>query len=222
MIRLAKNSGQGLLELIIAIGVIVVGLFSVWALFLANYSGERGAQEKILAANLAREGIELVKNMRDTNWLKIDANETCGSADVLCPWDDGLLVDGDSTAIVKSDFATGALTLDFSPADINSEATRLFVDSAGFYVHGVTDSSHSLSPTIYRRLITLRNICCSDTTPDGGDGQCDDNNFSVLADDSSCPTGEIKIGLEVESLVRWSTNNETKDIRVIDQLYNWH
>lgn len=60
---------QGLLETIIAIAVIVTGLVSVISLTISNLNTQRGAAMRYQAVNLAREGIELVRSMRDTNWL---------------------------------------------------------------------------------------------------------------------------------------------------------
>lgn len=65
--RLQK--GQGLLETIVAIGVIVTGLISVMTLVISNLTSAREAALRYQAVNLAREGIELIRNKRDSNWL---------------------------------------------------------------------------------------------------------------------------------------------------------
>src|SRR3989344_8435958 len=99
-----NQSGQSLLELVVAIAVITVGLFSVWNLFISNFNGEQEAGARILAVNLAREGIEIVKNIRDSNWLAIENNDPCSSNP--CYWDSGLDIDadGDGTAIIANMF----------------------------------------------------------------------------------------------------------------------
>lgn len=63
------QKGQGLLETIVAIGVIVTGLVSVMTLVISNLTGAREAALRYQAVNLAREGIEMVRNARDTGWL---------------------------------------------------------------------------------------------------------------------------------------------------------
>ena len=63
------KKGQGLLETIVAIGVILTGLVSVMTLVISNLTGAREAALRYQAVNLAREGIELVRNKRDSNWL---------------------------------------------------------------------------------------------------------------------------------------------------------
>lgn len=63
------RKAQGLLETIVAIGVIMTGLVSVMALTVSNLNTQREAATRYQAVNLAREGIELVRNQRDSNWL---------------------------------------------------------------------------------------------------------------------------------------------------------
>lgn len=63
------KKGQGLLETIVAIGVLMTGLISVMSLVVSNLNSEREAAMRYQAVNLARGGMELVRNTRDTNWL---------------------------------------------------------------------------------------------------------------------------------------------------------
>lgn len=72
------DKGFTLLEIIIAIVVITAGIAGTYAvvsrvLFL-NYENTN----RFIAAYLAQEGLEVVRNIRDTNWLEIT------------PFDDGL------------------------------------------------------------------------------------------------------------------------------------
>lgn len=63
------TTGQGLLETIVAIGIMMTGLISVMSLVVSNLNSEREAATRYQAVNLAREGIELMRNTRDSNWL---------------------------------------------------------------------------------------------------------------------------------------------------------
>ena len=54
-----------------------MGIMGAFALALANLKQVHLNYDRVLATNLAREGIEIVKNVRDSNWLKIDANVDC-------------------------------------------------------------------------------------------------------------------------------------------------
>ena len=72
-----KQQGQTLIETIVAAFVLTMGIGA--ALGLANYSlgVSTNIRQQTIAIGLAREGIEVVKNIRDTNWLVTDLVPTC-------------------------------------------------------------------------------------------------------------------------------------------------
>jgi prepilin-type N-terminal cleavage/methylation domain-containing protein len=82
--NLKLNSGFTLLEVIIAIFVISVGVGGVAAVVPRLLSASTVNQNRLIAAYLAQEGIEIVRNVRDTNWLE---NQYGGTP---VPWDEGL------------------------------------------------------------------------------------------------------------------------------------
>lgn len=63
------NRGFTLMEVIIAIGVVTTALAVSIALISFSISGIRIGKSKIIAAGLTQEGIEIVRNIRDSNWL---------------------------------------------------------------------------------------------------------------------------------------------------------
>lgn len=67
-----KNIMKGftLLEVIIAITIIVVALVALLTLVVFTISSSSISASRLLAANLAQEGMELVRGIRDTNWLQ--------------------------------------------------------------------------------------------------------------------------------------------------------
>lgn len=71
------NQGQTVIEVLVSLFIITVGI--VGTLMLANYSIQAGTQsrERVQASVLAQESIEVVKNIRDTNWIKM-ANGVTG------------------------------------------------------------------------------------------------------------------------------------------------
>ena len=73
-----QQSGQTLVETVVAIFMLTMGITA--AVGLANYAFSNSTliTKQIIGVGLAREGIEMVKNMRDTNWLQQTAiNTTC-------------------------------------------------------------------------------------------------------------------------------------------------
>jgi len=78
-----NKKGFSLIEVILAVFVITIGITG--AVNLATYSISNVAvgKSQIIATNLSQEGLEIIRNIRDSNWLKdID-------------WNDGLKTDGD-------------------------------------------------------------------------------------------------------------------------------
>jgi len=201
-LKLKLLKGQSLIEVIVAIAILNIGLFSVWALFLNNYLGEREAEQRMVAVNLAREGLEIVRNIRDSNWLKVEDNTT----DNGNPW------------FWDRNLNSGEYSVDYqNNEDLNSvDNARLYLNSDGFYVNDSTNNT--ITP--YSRTITLRDICCADID---ADLKCDTNDFILqnTINDNCAADGEIKIGVDVQAKVTWQIKNQTRQVIVQDQLFNW-
>ena len=73
------KKGFTILEVIVAIFVITAGIIGVMALVAQTIGSVTVSSQKLIAAYLAQEGIEIVRNIRDTNWVEGSAN-----------WDDDL------------------------------------------------------------------------------------------------------------------------------------
>jgi len=65
-----SQDGFTLLETIVAVGLIVVGLVAALALITTSLFYVSNIQDRLAAANLTAEGIEVVRNIRDNNWLQ--------------------------------------------------------------------------------------------------------------------------------------------------------
>jgi Tfp pilus assembly protein PilV len=64
-----KQLGQSLIETLVAIFILVTGLISAITLAIYSHNATENSSKQIVAAALARESIEAVKNIRDSNWL---------------------------------------------------------------------------------------------------------------------------------------------------------
>lgn len=67
-----SQSGQTLIETIVAIFVLTTALSAGLALTIYAVSSSKMNFDQIAATNLAREGVDVVRMMRDTNWLEGD------------------------------------------------------------------------------------------------------------------------------------------------------
>ena len=64
-----SQSGQSLIETIMAIFILTTGLSSGLALAVFSFGAASDISEKIVATGLAREGVEGVRRRRDSNWI---------------------------------------------------------------------------------------------------------------------------------------------------------
>ncbi len=157
MPRWGKNeSGQTLMETIIAIFVLTTALSSGLALMIYAFSNSATSQNEIIASNLAREGADVVRGMRDSNWL---ASDVKGG-----PWDLTACSDiGDRLCYPRAyenippynnyNLGNGSYRLQFDGADWSLQNTPdydLRVQSAGYYSH----ASNSTTP-IFARMIKI-------------------------------------------------------------------
>lgn len=64
-----QQEGFTLIEAMIAIALIMIGLSGVFVLINRSLGFHNLAFHRLVAAQLAQEGIEIVRNLRDSNWL---------------------------------------------------------------------------------------------------------------------------------------------------------
>lgn len=65
----SEQSGQTLIETMIGIFILITALSSGLALAIYALSASSNSSNQLIASNLAREGVEVARMMRDTNWM---------------------------------------------------------------------------------------------------------------------------------------------------------
>lgn len=201
-----NQQGQGLLETIVALGIIVSGLVGMMSLTISNQSASSDAFERLVATNLGREGIEVVRSIRDTNWLSC---EIVIGALSCSAWDQDLVSGSDTTAVPRFDVASNAWSIDFTPDDISHDYGRVFRRTSGEAARiGTQFQSTESAPvdsadTGYRRLLNITAICSDKTVS------------------ASCGSGNPKIGMVVQSTVAWSSRGKDFSITIEERLFNW-
>lgn len=139
-----NNKGFTLIELVIAIFILAVAIIGVYNAFSTVVVLTTGASSRFTAAYLAQEGIEIVRNMRDNNWLKMGEYPETTWTDGLLGWENGCEADYKTGTL--SD-ARGGLT------DFGGDGNYLNIkDNDGFYSY---DSTGSFSATKFKRKITI-------------------------------------------------------------------
>ncbi len=92
MERFHSDSGQIIIESMIAITVVTVGLLGMFALLSRSLSLTRIVADQYVGANLASEGIELVKNIVDRNTIQFRPwNENASPGDYEIDYNDASL-----------------------------------------------------------------------------------------------------------------------------------
>jgi len=140
--NLKEEKGFTILELIIAVFVLTVGIIGAYVAVQSPLHYANVYKDQLVASYLAQEGVELVRNIRDTNWLQgFEADD----------WKAGLVAsagfDGcDSDYFCEVDYNDTALLSSLVAA---SSGYKLRLDSNNFYNYDTGD------PTNFRRKINI-------------------------------------------------------------------
>ncbi len=71
-----KLPGFTMIEIVVVLFIVSIGILGVMSLVVQNIKSQSYDKNSIIAAQLAQEGIELVRHVRDSNWLKGQAFDT--------------------------------------------------------------------------------------------------------------------------------------------------
>lgn len=71
-----KKQGFTIIELIISVFILSVAVIAVYSAFSVMIVMTSDLTDRLTAAYLTQEGMEIIRNIRDTNWLNIDASNT--------------------------------------------------------------------------------------------------------------------------------------------------
>ena len=113
------NKGFTLIEAMVALVLFTIAMGPVFILATSSINAASRIEHNLIAANLAQEGIEVVRNIRDTNWLNgsaFDNNLPVGTWRIQ--WDTvngGLVAVGSNPALKKNNglynYSTGTDTV---------------------------------------------------------------------------------------------------------------
>ena len=192
-----NQKGQGLLEALIATTIIVVGLSGIIGLAGNNLVASNISTGELLAVNLAREAVEVVTNLRDSNYL-----------DNEIEWNDGLDTGtNDREGIIKYDDINHTWSVDFLGlnTDFTDSATIVYLDSTtGLYRQNNLEVS-GWEATPYRRLVYLYRICGTD--------------IDTFLENGQCPGGAV--GYRILAKVQWDDHGNTRELSLEKRIFNW-
>lgn len=240
MFKIKNKNGQGLLEVMAAIYIFAIGILSIVNLSVFNIQTSHYNNDMLVASNLAREAIDIVRNVRDSNW----------SSSSTIPWDDSLVfpsvdtgtyVDiGDpnsaSSFLVRKDFSDTRKGLVFkvfpvgmswdnciSPQYTYRSSNGVFVVTSACKL-GIIKPIASSDTKIYDYILGgttnveetgfYRMIFINEICWSSGD-----TNETILSGQGYCSGN--KIGIQVMARVAWYSNGRMKIINTEEKMYNW-
>lgn len=190
--KFKKNQGQSMMEMIFAIGILVTTVSAIIALNASNISSQKQSEYQIIANNLSREGVEVVRSVRDRNWL------------AGLDWDNGLKQSGRYLACFDQETNSWSVNL------IQDEQTgQLFLSDSGIY----SCQNQGNLPTVYYRQLDISHLCLdiSDST----------NRGSESVKESCDSLVEKKVGLKIRSILNWNERNKPHQVIIEDLIYDW-
>ncbi len=142
--KLLNKQGFCLMEVMAVLFIVMVGMVGVMSLVLQNIQVKEINTNRIIAHQLAQEGIELIRKQRDTNWIEC--------AGIPSPSPDCWLSNIEPDLSYKIDFSD-----DYPEIVTGIEDTSLYkVVSGGFenmYVHNITSQE-----TPFYRIIEINTV----------------------------------------------------------------
>ena len=131
--KLKKKSAFTLIEMMAVVLIVAIGLVGTSQLVVQSLQAQTINRSTIIASQLAQEGLELVRYIRDTNWLE-------GASS----WDEGL-----ERGNYCIDYRNPVL---IPASDIT--ACQLYRDANDWYIHPILQSEANGSNQ-FRRLIII-------------------------------------------------------------------
>jgi prepilin-type N-terminal cleavage/methylation domain-containing protein len=146
-----NNKGFSIIEIIATLAVIAIGFIGVLSLSVQNTRVQYTNKNTLIAAHLAQEGLELVRNLRDDNFLNPNSD-----------WFVGFAIKGAySTSTIYYDYSNSTPKIaTASVANINDALAVLKIDANGFYSHNAS----AATTTVFSRIIVTKNNNTTDAT----------------------------------------------------------
>lgn len=132
-----NQAGFSVLEMVAVIAIIGLTLVGLVSLALQSVQVQRLNKNNLTAAMLAQEGIEIIRNKRDSNWK----SRTLTWDQVMYPGN--YRVDYNDSYSIPFD----------NVADITDPGTKLYINGSGMYDHDNTGA-----PTNFNRMITINHL----------------------------------------------------------------
>jgi prepilin-type N-terminal cleavage/methylation domain-containing protein len=137
--RVKSKAGFSLIEILAVLFVVSMALLGVVSLIVQNVKVQTLNRNNLIASSLAQEGIELIRQTRDSNWRS-----------------------GGAT-LYDRNLADGSYIIDYlQDKPVNSIVnTKLYLNSDGFYVHDILGDPTLKLTTFSRQIVITKKMDAS-------------------------------------------------------------
>lgn len=191
------------MEVIVAIGIMIMGIVSILILTSYNLASAEYGANRLIASNLARESLDVIRNIRDSNWL-----------DPTKDWDNGLPSNPATDKyrqIVKftENDTYGSYALEGVEEIDTCSSCKLYVKDT-IFSHDDTGTDSG-----FRRQIEFESIC--NEVPSNKDGI-----FLIMSISQECTGGYERVGFVLTARVQWqASNGDTREVAIEDRVFDW-
>jgi len=140
--KLPFDKGFSFIEVLVSVFILVIAITASFSVLRGILSYNVTNSSRLVAAYLAQEGIEIVRNIRDGNWLQSRTNS-------VISWDEGLTECGGNGCIADYNHSLGGGDQE-DPQLPDYTGQPLNIDSVGLYGYGP-----SITPTKFQRKIVI-------------------------------------------------------------------
>ena len=139
-------NGFSLIEIIVAIGIVSVGIISIISLFSVSLKDEVRSKNKVVAVYLAQEALEVVRWQRDTNWKN------------RVVWGSGISTGNRMVSLIDEDDITSGWEIAVS----NPPRRKIYYHAANNYYAQSKNAPLGLEETKFERWLTIASDCGAD------------------------------------------------------------
>ncbi len=196
-----KARGDSILEVVVSTALLSSVLVATFTILNRAVQTNINIRNRIISLNIAREGIEGVRNIRDTNWLKYSGDrrnkwlclDTTADKNACFPSGGGGTMDSGGTGtyyLLDYDLTDNRYYLELTSlqadldlsdsAQTNQAPLRLYQTTAGRYTHTTTTEGTNF----YRQIFLNKDNPYEGTPPtfcDSDDASCDNARLKVVS-----------------------------------------
>lgn len=166
-IRKSDIRGETLAETIVALSILAIVITVASTIMVNSMRNLSVAKQRVVAVNIAREGIEAMRNIRDTNWLLYsDRRRQCWNQDPEFDCDPPSPIVPGIYVVYKS--ADGSWQLEAADKDLNA-------DDNFDTVTDETDGDDNFENDPDKDLIKLSLVDIDDSVNSDGEGDSEDD-----------------------------------------------